>query len=243
MKSIRFTVFSLAFSILSTISHGASILGVTWDSGSKVLTDNNGVTPLNGGTGNHNGAVLQLGYFTSSTTGSLFSGNWVPLTGEGSLNTTFANTRIGDFPSNGGAAGTFAFSVGQGSTPYIFNAVSNPNPGTTFTLGDAGTGNSLPAGGTLLAVRFYNNTTIALSTFFETVANASWKWVTPNSPPPSPVAITFDDPGTRVQSTGNLVSGAAIRTATPTVPEPTSAALLMVGLVSLASRRRRVAKV
>lgn len=243
MKSFLFTVLSLAISMLSTVSHGAAILGVTWDSGSYTLVNNNGVTPITGGTGNHNGAVLQLGYFSSSTSGSLFSGSWVPLSGEGSLNTTFANTTIGDFPSNGASSGSFAFSIGQGSTPYIYNVVTNPNPGTTFTIGDAGTGNSLPVAGVLLAVRFYNNTTIASSTFFETVANASWVWVTPNSPPPSPVAITFDDPSTKLQSTGNAASGSTIRTAIATAaPEPTSAALMMVGLVSLVARRRRQAK-
>lgn len=231
MKSHR--LLSIAFALVVTsvgmLSYGATLVTtVNFDSGSRLLVNSNGVTPLTGGTiADGNGAVLQLGYFSTSTAADLFSGTFVPLTGEGSLNTTFANSSIGDQTANGGVDGRFALTL-------------------NFTSGNAGTGNSLPAANTFLAIRFYNATTIASSTFFETIADTAWLWKSPSNPP-SNVSISLDDSGLKRQSNPGAASPAAgtpISTAIPTAaPEPTSTALVLVGLVSLAARRRRSAKV
>lgn len=232
MKSLRIVSLVLAFVVTSVgmLSHSATLVTtVNFDSGGRLVVNSNGATPLFGGTpADNDGAVLQLGYFTTSTAADLFSGVFVPLTGEGSLNTTFANTRIGDQTLNGGTDGRFALSL-------------------NFTAGNAGTGNSLPAANTLLAIRFYNATTIGASSFFQTVADIAWLWKSPSNPA-SNVSLSLDDGGLKLQSNPGAASpatGTPIATTIPTAaaPEPTSAALLMVGLVSLASRRRRVAKV
>ena len=127
---------------------------VTFDSGSQTMF-NQGSTPLTGETAaDGDGAVLQLGYFTVNT--ASFQGTWVPLSGEGSLNTaviigsapveTYNHTSIGDLTAQGAGDGTFAMSL-------------------NFILGSGTSDNSLPPAGTQLALRFYNGTTIGSSTF------------------------------------------------------------------------------
>ena len=236
MKIPRLLTALTALLLSCAVTRAATLATqVNWDSGSYTLRNVTNTAPITGGTAaDHNGAVLQLGYFDSATTGNLFAGNWIPITGENSLNTAFNNTRVGDYTANGAADGSFAFSSGA-------------SPGTLFTQAVPTSFVALPPGGAFLAMRFYDNTTIGTSTFYETVANALWKWVSPASPTAN-VAISFDDAGgagLRLQSTTLAPIGTNIRATLPnvTAPEPTSAALLMVGLVSLASRRRRTAKV
>lgn len=230
-----FTAFSV-FLLSCAVTHAATLATqVNWDSGSYTLRNFTNTASITGGTAaDHNGAVLQLGYFDSATAGNLFAGTWIPITGEGSLNTAFNNTRVGDYTANGASDGSFAFSSGA-------------SPGTLFTQAVPASFLALPPGGAFLAVRFYDNVTIGSSTFYETVANALWKWSAPASPTAN-VAISFDNgngAGLRLQSTTLAPIGTNIRASLPNVvaPEPTSATLLLVGLVSLASRRRRLAKV
>ena len=229
-----FAAFTVVF-LSCAVTHAATLATqVNWDSGSYSLRNSTGTAAITGGTtADHNGAVLQLGYFDSATSGNLFAGTWIPITGEGSLNTAFNNTRVGDYTVNGAGDGSFAFSSGA-------------SPGTLFTQAVPSSFVALPPGGAFLAIRFYDNLTIATSTFYETVANALWKWSAPASPTAN-VAISFDDgngAGLRLQSTTLAPIGTNIRATIPTVttPEPTSAGLLLVGFVSLAARRRRQTK-
>jgi hypothetical protein len=97
-------------------------------------------------------------------------------------------------------------------------------------------------------VRFYN----AAQDHILDLSNVSglWNWKTPAVAPPS-ILISFDDAGlvSRADGANNRTPSAVAPTTTnlsttnpATTPEPTSAALMMVGLVSLAARRRRQAK-
>lgn len=239
----NFSLRLFAVSLLSlTAGYSAAITQVAFDSGSIFVKNLGGATNLTGGTAaDGNGAVIQLGYFTGASAGSNFLGTWVPLTGEGSANTggsiagsnpageTFNKTSIGD---NGGADGEFGITV-------------------QFSDSVAGTFNSLPQSTSIpLAIRFYNNTTIALSTFYNTVSNDSWLWKIPATPSPLPPTVAMSLGSTAAFKWQSVVvngqpAATAGTTSIPVIgaPEPTSAALLMLGLVSLASRRRRVAKV
>ena len=245
-KKYPFRISAVALLSL-TASYGAAITQVAFDSGGVVFMKNlNGVTQLTGGSAaDGNGAVIQLGYFSAATTGTSlgnFLGVWTPLTGEGSANTggsiagsspageTFNKTSMGDV----GNAGDGDFGI----TVQFSDAV-------------AGTFNNLPQSTLIpLSIRFYNGVTLASSTFYNTVSNDSWLWKTPATTNPLPPTINMSlgtSAAFKWESVNILAQSASTRgtTSIPVIaaPEPTSAALLIVGLVSLASRRRRVAKV
>jgi len=206
---------------------------VNMDSGGQTLF-NQASTPLSGGTSaDGNGVVLQLGYFT----GTNFSGTFIPLTGPaqpGTPNTAiipnsspaepYTMTSIGDITAEGGGNGSFFL------------------PGLTFTLGDATSGNNLPTSGTQLAIRFYNNVTIASSTFYNTVTDALWTWNAPATPP-STVNISLDDLGLVWESivVKSQSTNTAFHTSIP-IPEPSTLALILVGTCAapVAYFRRRL---
>jgi hypothetical protein len=174
----------LSFALLLQVVQ-ADTTTVNFDSGDFQIFDNPALhggsdVALSGGTtADGNGTVLQLGYFT----GANFSGTFIPLSGETSLNNAiisgsvppeaYNKTSIGDLNGNGAGDGTFALSL-------------------NFVSGNANSGNSLPSAGTRLALRFYNNTTIAGSSFYNTVTDSQWLWLAPNTPPSS-VAISLND--------------------------------------------------
>jgi PEP-CTERM motif len=207
---------------------------VTFDSGSQTVF-NLGSTALTGGTSlDGDGAVLQLGYFSSATAANNFSGTWVALSGQTSLNTAiisgsndsepYNKTSIGDLTNAGAGDGTFALSL-------------------TFVAGDPTSGNSLPTAGTPLAIRFYNGTSIATSTFYNTVSADSWIWLTPQpSNVPNTVAITLDAANLEWESIVKFgqTGTTAFHTTIP-VPEPSTitSTILGTGLLGGAIIRRR----
>jgi hypothetical protein len=211
---------------------------VSFDSGSQTVFNQSG-TLLSGGTIlDGNGTVFQLGYYDGATTANNFLGNWVALSGQGSLNTavipggvavnptgeTYNQTSIGDLNANGAGNGTFALSL-------------------DFVVGNATSGNSLPSSITIpLALRFYNGTTIANSTFFNVVSDDLWVWKTPATPPVN-VTLSLDDVGLEWLSIAQGgAAGTAFRTTIPTaIPEPSTLACLLfggAGTLALGARRR-----
>ena len=134
--------------------------------------------------------MLQLGYYDGASVLNNFAGTWVPLSGLTSLNTavipggasvnpsgeTYNQTSIGDMTANGAGNGTFGISL-------------------NFVAGSATSGNSLPQSSTIpLALRFYNSTSIASSTFYNVVSDDLWVWMTPATPP-NVVNISLDNIG------------------------------------------------
>jgi hypothetical protein len=212
---------------------------VGFDSGSQTIF-NQASTPLTAGTAaDGDGAVLQLGYYDGASIANNFLGNWVPLSGEGSLNTaiiagsspageTYNHTSIGDLSSAGaGANGIFALSL-------------------VFVVGDPASGNSLPGSTTIpLSIRFYNGTTIASSTFFNVVSDDLWLWKAPQpSNVPNNVAITLDQAGLEWLSIAQGgAAGTAFHTTLPTaIPEPSTLACLLLGgagTLAIGKMRRR----
>ena len=205
---------------------------ISFNSGSVNVYNSNGSTLLSGGsTADGNGAVLELGYYSSGTTLNPFAGTFVALTGAESSNTATVpgsselmnQTSIGDNNINGAGDGTFAI-------------------GVSFVVG-SNSGFNLPSAGVPLVIKFFNNTTVAGSTFYNVVANTSnWLWATPGTSPNEPVInMSLDDAGLSWYSVA--VAGQAGTTAFDTtvalIPEPTSMALLGAGMLMMGSMVRR----
>jgi hypothetical protein len=182
------------------------------------LFDSNGTTKLTAGTGSDgDGAILQLGYYTSATTvnnfGTAGGTDWIALTGSGGVNSAYSNLSIGD--TGGAAAGLF-----------------NVQP--QFTQGSGTTGVSLPSVGQILTVRFYNTTTITGSSKYNAVSNDSWAWIAGGDPTPSLLTLSL--------GAANLVwldSGNAFKTTLSAVPEPATCSLLGLGVLGMMFRRRK----
>lgn len=204
--NVFITVFLLSS---SPLVYGASIqISLSADFVSLNDFDNN---PLNAGTSsNGDGAILQLGYYTASTTVGPFSGDWVAMTGPG----TSYPTTIGD--SGNQDPGSFKIVVLFSQGSYSF-----PEPPV----------------GTPMALRFYNSTSLGTSTYFNAVTDtvAQFNWVAPSDPTSSAgLSLTFLTAGVVWQDG----AGSAFRTTIP-VPEPSSSALFaLVSLGVMVVRRR-----
>ncbi len=183
---------------------------VSLDSGTHLLYSNAALTnALTAGAAATlgDGAVLRLGYYSSATVASPFSGTFVPLTGAQSANSAYTYTSIGDAPANGaGADGTFALIL-------------------SFASNSTTTGNNLPTAGMPLAIQFYNSTALSTATYYNAASDALWLWQTPATPGPT-VQTSLDQTG--LTWLGGTTS--AFYTALP-VPEPSS---LMLGGIALA---------
>lgn len=225
MKKFLPLVASAVLLLASSPQSRAAIARVDFDSGSQTITNFDGITPLTGGNPgiDGDGAVLQLGYFSAATTATPFAGSWIALTGEGGANSGFANTTIGNDFLSGAGHGTFAMSL-------------------EFDTTVVGKNSMLPAAGTPLGIRIYNNTTIGTSTRFLTVANpaVTWQWVAPNDPTPPPVTLSLDDMGMRRQDGSAAgVATSSFSTLSP-IPEPSTFAVgALLTVASLLPRRRR----
>lgn len=220
---------------LPLAADAASYVQVTFESGTGTMLDAGGAALTPGSALDGDGAIIQLGYFDAATVGNNFAGTWHALTGAGSLNTggnsgsglPFTTTSIGDI--GGGAApdgsGIFAFDL-------------------RFEDTVAGTFNDLPASTAIpLAIRFYNGTSLAGSTHFNTVSNDSWLWKVPAVPAPLPPTINMalSDAGLEWQSiaVAGQAPSTAFRTSIVVVPEPNMALLAGSGLIPLLARRHR----
>jgi len=158
------------------------------------------------------GAVIQIGYFSTST--DSFAGTWIPITGAGSANTSLLTT-IGDGGDN------------TVDSAGIFNGTISFND----ALASAST--NLPPDGTQLAIRFYNGTTIAGSTHYNTVTSTSWNFKAPSTPAPLPESLDLDSDPLKWEDANN-----AFKTSLAIIPEPSTALLGAIGALGLLRRRR-----
>ncbi len=232
---LRFCLTAL-FCLSSAAVYGQST-NVSFDSGSQTVfnQDTSDTTLLTGGTtADGDGAVIQLGYFSGATADNWFTGTWTPIAGQGSANTetvsgsfptiTYQQISIGDLNANGAGDGTFALSL-------------------TFTAGSMTSGNNLPGSTSIpLAIRFYNGTSIATSTHYNTVSSNGWLWKTPDVVPAT-VTMSLDD-SLAWESIESFAQpfNTAFNT-TILIPEPSTYALVGLGLAGMAFLRRRSKKV
>jgi len=203
---IRFAALGLA---LFPLAATAATSQVNYANINTTVKDNLGNPLTAGGNPNGDGAIIQIGYFSGST--ATFTGNWIAISGLGSANPTLL-TSVGD--------GGNSSNLGQFASGVTFDTVLN---------------SSLPSGGTQLAMRFYNGTTISGSTYYNTVtsSNVNWQFKTPSTPAPLPAALDMD--------TSTLVWQGGSATAFTTailIPEPATAMLGLVGGLLLLRRRR-----
>lgn len=224
-RSLRSLLVCLSLSAGAAYS---GIITINFDSGGSTINDQLG-SPLSGGTPtvDGDGFVLQLGYYSQATTASNFLGEWVALSGFGSLNTGsipgttigFNQTTVGDNQDQGaGAAGTFALTL-------------------TFDESDSTRNKSFPAVGVPLSVRFYNASTLVENvTLFNAFSiDTGFNWAAPADSPGQPILnISLDQP-VEWQSGG----GNAGKTALVFVPEPSSVLVFVAGVVGLCVHRRR----
>lgn len=188
-------------------SLAASSIQVGVASNSVILKDING-NPLSAGTtADGDGTVVQIGYHTLATTLHPFAGEWVAMTGPG----TSYLTAVGD--SGGRNAGEIKLVL-------------------VFTEGALGF--TAPADGTPLALRFYDSTSIATSTYFNAVSDTTgvFNWATPTE--------SRSNSGLYFLTAGVVWQGGAASASRTTIaiPEPSCLLLSLVGLGALAVRRR-----
>lgn len=227
MKSLRLNLALLT--LFTAYSHGATLVTLSIDSGNRILRDSVSTALTAGTIASGDGAVVQIGYYVGATVSNNFGNagaSWVALSGAGSL--FGVTTTIGDTNANGAVNGK------------IFTDDLNLFTGTNGGANDS----LLPASGQVLSIRIYNTISLGTATFFNAVSNNTWLWASPANSPNQPlIALFLDDPGLVAQSGSSVATaGTNVQTTISTTPEPTSAALIMVGLVSLAARRRRQAK-
>jgi len=242
----------------TVISQGQDTTSVVWGNFSGNTATQNAILLLNGSgnslsqgvpTQNTDGFLVQLGFFEGSTGANNFTGTWRPLTGAvfSQLPTQPARTSIGDSSNNTGAGnGVISFQtffLSGENQPFVYDPAF---AGAYQTQSSITITNTTPPSGQVLAIRFYD-TTNGASGFYNTVSADNWTWQAPNTPGGGQVNIVmannFTNPGGAVpplefESFPAFGAAGDFRTVI-LVPEPSTYALLMVGLMGAAFARRR----
>lgn len=218
------------------LTSGAITLGgaggdttVSWfNSGATLLRDaaNN---PLSQGAAatNQDGALVQLGYFSTGTTGSNFAGDFVPLT---------FGTHIGDSAGltgeGAGRIGFQTFFTDGSSSVDVFDSLLDA--GAYTTIAAVSISGMIPASNQVLAIRFFDTTNGATG-FFNTVSADTWLWQSP-TPLGATLTIDFANSTLEWQDPTN-----PFRTTIP-VPEPSVASAVIFGVLLVSLRRRGSAR-
>ena len=162
MKTILIQLTS--FAVGACIANAASSAYFLTNNESTTVKNASGTALTSGvGTTRGDGAIIQLGYFSTST--NSFNGTWIALAGVGSLNPSL-DPRVGDFDT-------------QTDIPDGFFSIS-------VTFDDSnGTDTGLPAADTQLAIRFYDTTDggSLSSANYNTVTNNLWTFNALGGPP------------------------------------------------------------
>lgn len=146
MKKIYILSIAAMWSLTSNSLFSAALV-LAFDSGGLLLQNSAGVALTGGGVATpFDGEVIQVGYFSGATSNdNNFSGTWIPITGEGSVN------YVPNSPTG------FDTTVGDD-----VNAGFDPNNQFAIRLEvDTNVHNALPAPGTILSIRVFDRSSIA----------------------------------------------------------------------------------
>jgi hypothetical protein len=188
---------------------------LTIDSGTYTLKDFDNATPL------AVGDVVEFGYYSSATVLNPFSGSFNALTGGTITNTAETPTADGS-----------SFTTDTVSTVIGGDQNTGAGPGQfAYTLVFAPSTPNLPSNGQILAIKFFDNSTVASSGAYGAASNATWLWEGTTSSLDFPADYSLGDPGTLWLNNDTAFTG---------VPEPQTAVLVPVGLLMLYFGRRRL---
>lgn len=205
---------------LSIASAPGDKTSVAFSTDGLTLKDNTGAVLSAGTAANGDGMAVQIGYYSTATVGNNFSGTWIPLSGQNSVNSAYLSASIGDEGTLGGIPDGEYYSGDQ----------------LEFIEGSATRGN-FPSSTTIpLSLRFYNAALVSNATLYNTVSDDLWLWKTPGAPFPIPpqVIMSLADGGLEWQGG----AGTEFKT-TLAIPEPASGLLFALGAAGLLGRRRR----
>jgi hypothetical protein len=210
-SSAKAMYFVISFLSLWSHAHAAALV-IDYSNNNSPgfeLLDNSGV-PLSPGLEfvEHDGAVLEVGYFSLATTENPFAGAWVTMAGPSIPSATYAT--IEDMAY--GLPGHFNRSAGFGETP----------------AGPYG----FPVVGTPMSIRFFNSPASVRPSHFNAVSSINWVWTGQADPF---TELDMDLTASPLLWLGGADS--AFRTTLP-VPEISTWALLISGSASLLMRRR-----
>lgn len=204
---MKYTKLAFAFAVTALVGQvSAATSQVDFSNTDVLITNLAGVALTSGGDAIGDGAVIQIGYFSTSTSG--FQGEWVAITGNGSLNSSIL-TSVGD--------------GGDSTSSGIFSGIA------AF---DTAVHTGIPTGGTQLAIRIYDGTTVATSTTYNTVTSTAWTFVAPATPAPLPAVFSLDTATLVWQDSANAFKTSIL------VPEPSTMMLGAIGALGLLRRRR-----
>lgn len=230
MRPIPLLATATSLILVACSAFAADSTTVNWsNTGSTLLLNGSGVA-LSGGVAatNKDGALVQLGYFSSGTTSSNFLGTWVPLTLTTTVGDSFDNSGLG----NGFIGFNTFFSAGSSSVDVYDSGFDSGYYATTSSVVIS---SLLPAAGQVLAIRFFDTNSGGAGSHYNTVSSDSWLWVSPTTAGET-VNLTF---------TGTMeFQDAANPYKTTLVPEPSSVAMIVSSIACglFGSRRRRRAR-
>ena len=143
-------------------------LTVIWESFGKEFLDHQGQPLAQGQPGkNKDGALIQLGYFTASTSENLFAGEWMPLVLETSIGDSEDFTGLGD--------GVFSFTTYFTDGTEFVPVYDPSRPGNYTTTASQVITTSSPSPGKFLAIRFHDGSWDGMQRY-NTISSPTWQW-------------------------------------------------------------------
>jgi len=231
-------IVSVAAAALLSKAARADSITVNWNNDSSTLlrTAANVALTQGSATTNNDGALIQLGYFSTGTTTNNFSGTWIPLTGATNVNPT----TIGDSADLTGAGnGVFQFNTTFNTgTTNVQVYVSGFDDGAYQTQSSVSISSTVPPDGQVLAIRFFDPNTSQYNTVSTDLS--TWKWKSPDNVSSININLATDLASLEWESVEMFgLTGTEFKTVLP-IPEPSTYALLCVGAFGMMALRRRI---
>jgi len=217
---------------------------VDWHNSATTIVRDAAGNPLSQGSASSNtdGALVQLGYFTSATTANLFSGTWTPLTGGPGR----PGTTVGDsFNLLGSGDGVLQFNTFFLAGTATVEVYDLNDTGHYQTRSSVGISPAAPPDNHILAIRFYN-TVDGRFGFYNTVSSNTWRWKTPTTAGSvvqidlSSSTLAFQDPSNPLLATIPVGSPAQLVNISSRLPVGTGDSVLIGGFIITGPDQKKV---